>query len=363
MDHHRAQTLQSLEAFVETQRALLTRQREDIETLHRLKTDLTQQPSKIISRLNEELDDNAFRLSEQADCRLRLPKDIDWDHFENADATPLRTLTQQRREEINNAAQPCLTQCSELSDLQKLVKRARRTIVDPILIHFENMSSPEPESAEEIDPVERQRELERQKIRELKKRQIRGGLSLPLSRIAGSMGVFIRHDVDDEAMDVDVSIDDLDDPTPLSVPSQIVPIQPGPRPYAIKAPPFVSPPPKWPSSTKTFQKPTKEDEDTYTSRKKSKASRKSPSPASDDLSVFKAPKSRSGSTKPKPETYKQAWSTSEQNLLEQLLEEIPEGQKFRWQRISQAMGGRRTPRQVASRVQKYFEKLKKFSLL
>lgn len=73
MDDHRAQTyvvilravyhnlifpsysLQSLEAFVETQRALLARQREDIETLRRLKTDLTQQPSKTISRLNEEV--------------------------------------------------------------------------------------------------------------------------------------------------------------------------------------------------------------------------------------------------------------------------------------------------------------------
>ena len=34
----------------------------------------------------------------------------------------------------------------------------------------------------------------------------------------------------------------------------------------------------------------------------------------------------------------------------------------RWAKISQAMGGRRTPRQVASRVQKYFEKLKRFGV-
>ncbi|KAJ3507592.1 hypothetical protein NLJ89_g6216 [Agrocybe chaxingu] len=66
--------------------------------------------------------------------------------------------------------------------------------------------------------------------------------------------------------------------------------------------------------------------------------------------------------KPKPETYKQAWSMEEQNLLEQLLEAIPDGEKFRWQKISHAMDGRRTPRQVASRVQKYFEKLKKFGV-
>jgi hypothetical protein len=84
--------------------------------------------------------------------------------------------------------------------------------------------------------------------------------------------------------------------------------------------------------------------------------------------------------KAKPETYKQAWSISEQHLLERLLDEIPEGEKnrwvylgllsryikttstLRWQKISQAMQGRRTPRQVASRVQKYFEKLKRFGV-
>ena len=73
MDDHRAQTyvviswticyiptissysLQSLEIFIETQRALLARQREDIETLRQLKTDLAQQPSKTISRLNKEV--------------------------------------------------------------------------------------------------------------------------------------------------------------------------------------------------------------------------------------------------------------------------------------------------------------------
>ena len=35
---------------------------------------------------------------------------------------------------------------------------------------------------------------------------------------------------------------------------------------------------------------------------------------------------------------------------------------YRWSKISKAMGGRRTPRQVASRVQKYFEKLKLFGV-
>ncbi|KAH9083810.1 hypothetical protein EDB83DRAFT_2179160, partial [Lactarius deliciosus] len=62
----------------------------------------------------------------------------------------------------------------------------------------------------------------------------------------------------------------------------------------------------------------------------------------------------------KSETYKGAWSISEQHFLERLLTEIPDGGKNRWSKISRAMGGRRTPRQVASRVQRYFEKLKPF---
>ena len=81
--------------------------------------------------------------------------------------------------------------------------------------------------------------------------------------------------------------------------------------------------------------------------------------------------------KPKSETYKQAWSVSEQHLLERLLSEIPDGEEnryketvcswtpcvrlfnmftyCRWSKISKVMGGRRTPRQVASRVQKYLK--------
>jgi len=58
---------------------------------------------------------------------------------------------------------------------------------------------------------------------------------------------------------------------------------------------------------------------------------------------------------PIPDTCKQAWSVSEQHLLEQLLEQIPEGERYRWQKIPRAMNGTRMPRQVASRVQKYLK--------
>ncbi|KAL1719674.1 hypothetical protein EV715DRAFT_251269 [Schizophyllum commune] len=66
--------------------------------------------------------------------------------------------------------------------------------------------------------------------------------------------------------------------------------------------------------------------------------------------------------RPKSSTYKVPWTDEEQRLLERLLQEIPEGESFRWQKISRAMGGKRTPRQVSSRVQKYFEKLKAFGV-
>ncbi|KAF9217645.1 seryl-tRNA synthetase [Podila verticillata] len=66
---------------------------------------------------------------------------------------------------------------------------------------------------------------------------------------------------------------------------------------------------------------------------------------------------------PKPLLYNIPWSDEEQKLLERLLDEYPDepvaAQRF--QKISLAMGTR-TPKQVASRVQKYFIKLVKAGL-
>ncbi|KAF8983096.1 ZZ-type zinc finger-containing protein 3 [Entomortierella lignicola] len=66
---------------------------------------------------------------------------------------------------------------------------------------------------------------------------------------------------------------------------------------------------------------------------------------------------------PKPPLYNIPWSDEEQQLLEKLLDYYPDepvaAQRF--QKISAAMGTR-TPKQVASRVQKYFIKLVKAGL-
>jgi len=107
----------------------------------------------------------------------------------------------------------------------------------------------------------------------------------------------------------------------------------GKRRSSRKAPWPSSPSPKTPPKAKSAEKPVQTEPD--------------------------KPKRSRG---PKSDTFKMAWSVEEQRLLERLLEEIPDGEKNRWAKISQAMNGRRTPRQVASRVQKYFEKLKKFGI-
>ncbi|KAL6442812.1 hypothetical protein ACFW04_002700 [Cataglyphis niger] len=60
----------------------------------------------------------------------------------------------------------------------------------------------------------------------------------------------------------------------------------------------------------------------------------------------------------KPETFNQLWTIEEQRRLEELLIEYPpeEIEMRRWTKIANALGNR-TPKQVSSRVQKYFIKL------
>ncbi|XP_029171035.1 ZZ-type zinc finger-containing protein 3 isoform X2 [Nylanderia fulva] len=65
----------------------------------------------------------------------------------------------------------------------------------------------------------------------------------------------------------------------------------------------------------------------------------------------------------KPETFNQLWTREEQRRLEELLVEYPpeEIEMKRWTKIANALGNR-TPKQVSSRVQKYFLKLLKAGL-
>lgn len=155
----------------------------------------------------------------------------------------------------------------------------------------------------EIDEEEARREREREKIRQLKKRKIRTcGLKLPSLRTEGSAAVFVRHDMEDESMDVDISLGNDEG---------------GNQAYSGTQPQ------KTTRVRRTTQNGIREDPPTPRPRKK--ARKAEPQKAPPKLSS-EAPKDNG---KPKPETYKQAWSVSEQHLLEQLLEQIPEGEKYR----------------------------------
>lgn len=65
----------------------------------------------------------------------------------------------------------------------------------------------------------------------------------------------------------------------------------------------------------------------------------------------------------KPETFNQLWTVEEQRRLEELLIEYPpeDVEMKRWTKIANALGNR-TPKQVSSRVQKYFIKLSRAGL-
>ena len=239
--------------------------------------------------------------------------------------------------------QPFPTQQKPLSELQLFVKRARKTLVDPILARFEKISSPEPSSSEEeADPEEVRRQQEREKIRYLKNRKIYGsGLSFPASstlslKPQGTEGVFIRRDVDDETMDVDIDLGDGleaceekmngDMPSKGSSSALVTDTRVGVR---IRRP--------------TIKKAHLDGTGNIKETKKSKSSSMivplgpppDPQSSPEDITLPENPpedfktKRKSKGPKPKPETYKQSWSVSEQNLLEQLLEEIPDGEKFR----------------------------------
>ncbi|KAF9047107.1 hypothetical protein BDZ89DRAFT_1058177 [Hymenopellis radicata] len=151
--------------------------------------------------------------------------------------------------------------------------------------------------------------------------------------VGRSVVTYLTRDAAGETADVDID-DDGD-----------VPMLPIPAAPPSPPPPVADPVPEK-SKSKTKQKKRKRE----------------PSPSPAPPTVSHATKAPPTSSKPRPETFNQAWSDSEQHLLERLLEEYPDGVKNRWKQISVGMDGRRTARQVASRVQKYFAKLKRFGL-
>ena len=241
------------------------------------------------------------------------------------------------------------------------MRAARRTIVEPVLASFE-LSSDSSDDEQQPAPDILRNTCERAPIRRIHLRK--SGLTVRAS------GVHILRSMEDESADVDIATDG--DPLTLPLGGITSPSSPYPTEAPaisnsrIRSPHLSRPRRPPPTRPHTIAKPT-----IRTLKDK---------PLSETDNIPPSVPSIAKKEKPKSETYKQAWSISEQHLLERLLTEIPEGEKNRyatpsrlhdgvalmdtqrWSKISKAMGGRRTPRQVASRVQKYFEKLKLFGV-
>ncbi|KAF7790654.1 hypothetical protein EIP86_001610 [Pleurotus ostreatoroseus] len=263
------------------------------------------------------------------------------------------------------------------SALQQLVRTKRSLIVDPVLTSFPPLSSDE--EGEPPDPEELRKMREREKIRELKKRRIHGdnvlyGLSGLGLRKSDADAVFVRRDQEDESAEVDIGLGDVDTKmstdgaveTAASTSSRDFHMEVDTPATSVFAPDAtssnaVSPVSSVATRTSRARRPTQK---ALQNRKQTRKKAAPPPPPEDNEPNEQedAGPQLDKKGKPRPETYKQAWSVSEQHLLERLLEEIPDGEKNRWLKISQAMNGRRTARQVASRVQKYYEKLKRFGL-
>ncbi|EIN14676.1 hypothetical protein PUNSTDRAFT_130301 [Punctularia strigosozonata HHB-11173 SS5] len=408
MEDKRAQTLDALEAYIQTQTALLQRTLSDIESLKNLRREIQSSTgTDALELVSQRAHDDSMRLSARTDCIGTVPEGIRWDAFKNRDLAPVRAVATAHAEETNRLNNPSAPQSSP-SSLQLLVRSSRTALLDPVL---SGLHITPPSSDEEEDPAEAaerlRKEIERQKIRELKQRRLFGEHSGGGLRPRGPSGVYVRRDVEDESGEVDIGIDakdgvdptggsapdgdamQVDETTPSvgtarqhgrtdTVPLQAVTAPSVPVPAArTRRPTKKAEPPSYPTtfkrgqpkppSTTTKQKVKVEsdsvledaDTDVDGAQKDPESEAQTNSKAK---GKFKTNNKTEKPGKPKPETYKQAWSVEEQHELERLLEEIPAGEKNRWQKISRAMNGRRTPRQVASRVQKYFEKLKKFGI-
>ncbi|KAH9929965.1 hypothetical protein B0H21DRAFT_108800 [Amylocystis lapponica] len=390
MDTRRTKTLEALATFVESQKALLVRTQSDIARLKELRQDISSLPDNVgADSISAQLDPSLFRLSELPGLVPAIDREIDWSlfnpdgrrlsvlacvHSSYADAAPLKELATRSRNSYAQSRQPSAHQQSALSPLQQTVKDYRTNVLGPVLAAIPIPPDTPSESEDNVpDPEEQTRARERAKILQLQKRRVDGGAPAPVFaglglRPCASNSVFVRRDQDDESAEVDIALDDVRS-TAVPGSSSEVPMEVDTPPTSLsRASPASVLSGLPPSQPLALGKPVRDRRPSRKAQEKSGAvpSRdvmpKAKSKAAPEPEVSGPPAPPSQKLKPKSETYKQAWSVSEQHLLERLLDEIPEGEKNRWSKISRAMNGRRTARQVASRVQKYYEKLKRFGL-
>ena len=217
------------------------------------------------------------------------------DNSDVKDPTPFRALAADLRATHHARSQPSKKQQSALSSAQQLVRTARRTIIEPVLASFELSSD---SSGEEQEPAPR----ERQQIRRIHLRK--SGLTVRAS------GVHILRNMQDESQDVDIATDGEPlAPAPSSIITSLPPPHSLTEPTAISVPSMRSSRPRRPLSARPQA-----------------AKAKQCALKTEQLSGAPIAKKE----KPRSETYKQAWSVSEQHLLERLLAEIPDGEKNRY---------------------------------
>ncbi|KAF9495195.1 hypothetical protein BDN71DRAFT_1447824 [Pleurotus eryngii] len=364
MDKTCAETHAALQRFIASQRAFLERTQSDIDRLKRLKAEAVVDPDRFCSNFSNNLNDSAYKLSKRLEGWTD-PPDVNWDTFVGSDASALKALGSDASSSYANRNQPHSSQRSELSELQKLVKQAKCQMLDPVVDKLTSQGCFDRDEDDEIDMEEMKREIERDRMMRLKKKKICcGGLTISISARVPT-DVVVRKDLEDESGDVEIS-DDHKASHPASSLQSAVSDVPSIS-HTLSTPPSVTSVFKKAKATRVRRAPAKiqeQDADLNDTRplKKAKLKAEPEEPLTIPPATAAHTKRSRDASRPKSETYKQAWSTSEQHLLEKLLEDIPDGEKNRWQKISQAMDGRRTPRQVASRVQKYFEKLKRFGV-
>lgn len=268
----------------------------------------------------------------------------------------MHKFTSQLRQKHASLTDPSKTQQSPLSELQALVKRARKDLVDPVLeqVTIPHIDSDEDESDEDLDPLEKRRYEERMKILELKKRKVKCSES-GLRLLTTQNVVFVRNDVEDETGEVDVGGGDdygggasknSEDEFPANAggnSTYVVPTSMGVTMNGRRLKPtqkvlLCNTNEKDRSKKKAKNLPPSLESNSPETEIKphaafDKSCKPSDHPRIEDILDNALPSDTPASKaiqKKKSETYKQAWTTDEQNLLEQLLQEIPDGEKFRF---------------------------------
>ena len=173
------------------------------------------------------------------------------------------------------------------------MRNARRSMIEPVLASFDlsSDSSDGEQLSMAPDPAREKEQLRRIRLRN------KGGLTLRAS------GVHVRRDIGDESADVDIA---TTDGASVSLPS------------AESSQPARSRSPR--PATRTRRPPPTARTHATTAKAKIRSE-------PDKCALMLPPVAKK--EKPKSETYKQAWSVSEQHLLERLLSEIPDGEKNR----------------------------------